>query len=82
MLPYDSKHKVQAETGTLVLRFCGEEWLKDTVLDLQRDARTGIENFNKNVFRLNRGSNTQCFLAWLWQHGFDRVVDEVRPNLV
>src|SRR4029453_17353571 len=75
----DPVRDVETETGALADGFRGEERLEDAGPDVGRGAGGGVFDLDHEAVRVAGGAQGESATA---RHGVERVVDEVRPDLV
>src|SRR2546425_8484284 len=69
----------QAKAGPCADRFGGEEWLEHARLDVRRNARTVVHDFDDQLVVFQACADTD-FAGALY--GVDRVIDQVGPHLI
>src|SRR5262249_39754414 len=79
LIDHDVVGYVEAEPGANSLRLRREEWLEDARRDLRRNARAAVGDPYFHGVAEAAGAHFEHALA---VHGLDRVVDDVRPDLV
>ena len=76
---YDSLDRVEAEAGAFAYSFGGEEGFKDVRLDVGGYSRPVVGDGDDNAAVVGISSDTKLAAS---VHGVNRVVDDVRPNLI
>lgn len=79
MLSDDGLYSVQPQTSSFTNALGREKWIKDMGLYLRRNSRAAIADFDHNIVVIAESSHPKFTLT---EHGVDRVLDEVGPDLI
>src|SRR6266699_6232359 len=80
VMPLDqSSRDIQPKPCAFAYRLRGEKWIKDAITNLGRNARAIVDNPDYHSVAL--AIRDQIHAAAL-THGVQRIVEQVRPNLI
>src|SRR5271156_3124919 len=79
VLLHDTLNRIEAKARTFANSLRGEKGFENMRLDFGRNSRAVIGDLDHGAIVLAIGSNSKLALA---THGVNRIVDDVRPNLI
>src|SRR5258708_1015077 len=79
VLSHDCPHSVESETRSLPNALRREKRIEDVGLDLRRNSRTVIADFNHDIAIFTENAELELPLT---EHRFDRILDKIGPDLI
>ena len=79
VLSDDRPHSVESETCSLPNALRSEKRIEDVGLDLRRNSRTVIADFNHGIAIFAENVEPEFSLT---EHRFDGVLDKIGPDLI